>query len=98
MTDRIPSPQPTIHSLLDLSTGHLKEETARFLDETPIDLWPISGGRTRYGFLISVPDELTRTIEEDLQACLAFARRHNCPYILFDRDAAHHPALQRYDW
>lgn len=98
MTDQTFTPQPTILPLLDLSTGHLTRETARFLSETPIELWPVSGGRTLYGYLISVPEKLTSTIQADLLACLAFARQHNCPYILFDRDAAHHPELQRYDW
>ena len=89
-----------VRKFFDISTAHLTQETRDALDEghgpTPIFRHP-----DRYGWFIWVPDapEIPE-IEEcppDLMACILLARRHDCDYLLIDRDAELHPELTDYE-
>lgn len=86
----------TVRKFLDLSTGHLTEETRDRLSdgEGPTPTYPHPDG---FGWLVWVPEdqgvmaELEKWAEDvncpaDLLACFKAARKRGCDYILFDSD------------
>lgn len=85
---------------LDLSTCHVAEETAHWLDEnlcTGITIAPYE-----YGAFVSVPSELPDIdgldCPKDLKKVLRFARQMGCDMVRFDKDADILPDLQHFDW
>jgi hypothetical protein len=102
---------PTIRNFLDLSTAHLSEATRDMLDEADFrDGGFCPGGRMSYGWFLYAdesskqdgswyPNEETRgeDMPADLWRCMAYARAHNCDYVLFDADAPIDPNLPTYE-
>lgn len=78
---------PRIIPVLSLSTGHLSEETTRMLDNTPLNRWPTSGGRTEFGYYIHIPEDLDQSLPHDIRKCSAYGKAHGCEYLFFDRDS-----------
>ncbi|MCL8382077.1 DUF5983 family protein [Xanthobacter aminoxidans] len=87
-----------LRTFLDLSTEHMKPETAHNLDVTPIAEWSVAGGRTGHGYFIYAHDEDDGSIPPDLWAVMCFARERGAEYILFDCDAATVEGLPTFDW
>ena len=78
-----------VRNFLDISTGHLMTSTRERLEGDALPgLSIMSHG---FGWLVRVPSEFPgdelEGLSQDLLTCLTAARRRNCDYILFDRDA-----------
>ena len=86
-----------IRKFLDVSSGHLSEETWTWLDEqlTSDKLHDphnstaaqIAGGPTRYGWFVFAPEDTPDDFPDDLLAVLKAARAQGAEYALFDCDA-----------
>lgn len=83
-----------VRRFLDLSTGHLKPETHKWLDALcesqkrgDLASW---ASCTPFGWFVWAHDEESDLSEfpEDLRTCMAKAQAMGCDYVLFDRDAA----------
>ncbi len=86
-----------IRKFLTLSTGHVTAETATKLDLYPA-AWGIYGGPLEAGWFIWAPEHDIEGAPEDLMRVLRFARAHDCPYVLFDRDGDVIPDLPTWEW
>lgn len=88
----------SLRSFLDLSSGHLSQETWTWLDAQLADeklrdpmnehAAQIAGGKTRYGWLVYAPEDVAAGLPDDLTAILLDARQKGAEYVLFDCDAA----------
>lgn len=87
-----------LRTFLDLSTEHMKPETADMLEKTEWKDWPVSGSRTAHGFFIYAHDSDDGSIPADLWTVMCFARECGADYILFDCDAATVVGLPTFDW
>jgi hypothetical protein len=88
-----------IRNFLTLSTGHVSEATAKILDNNKLEDWPCFGGTvSTVGWFIYAHDENPGDIPADLFAVFEYARKHNCPYVLFDCDADTIEELPTFDW
>ena len=85
-----------IRSFLDLSSGHLSEETWAWLDaettgEKVRSFGPsaqvVLASGMRYGWFVYADEEPGEGIPEDLTAVFRLARQRGCEYVLFDCDA-----------
>lgn len=87
-----------IRRFLDCSSGHLSPETWNWLDAALSDevlrdrrsaaVAQVSGGRTRCGWFVFVPEDgEDGDVPEDLARVLAYARASDAAYVLFDVDA-----------
>lgn len=91
----------SIHSYLDLSTGHVKHETfAGWLPYTKT----LMVATHEYGAIVSVPsqdwfdDTGPADIPEDLFTVLKYARAQGCNLVNFDQDGESIGDLPFYDW
>ncbi|MEU5476680.1 hypothetical protein [Streptomyces mirabilis] len=87
-----------IRTFLDLSTAHLREETADRLDSYD----DVIAHRTTYGWLVYAPessDSLTQegNWPEELLPIVKLARANACEYVLFDADAPEYDPLPTFD-
>jgi hypothetical protein len=98
-----------VRQILDISTAHVSERTARILDEIVADdallgLRPgvIVHGKGEHGWLVYVPSEpsqeSTPDFPEDLRTCMEHARALDCDWVMFDRDGVVIDALPEYEW
>ena len=97
-----------IRYMLDISTGHLTEDTRRRLGEDSVNFFvgksctlPFAVKGSSYGWFIDVRDAAERSISErpytsDIIDCYTLALNLECSFILFDRDAERHPKLNWY--
>jgi hypothetical protein len=90
---------PTVRTFLDLSTGHLREETCRQLG----DYEGVIAHEMEYGWLMYVPvpdDDAGDQSDwpEELLPIMRLAHTVGCAYILFDADAPHTENLPIFDW
>jgi hypothetical protein len=89
---------PESRALLALSTAHVSGDTARMLNETHHDGWPVSGGPTSYGWFIYAHDDCYEEMPYDLVSTFVFARKNGFEYIMFDCDVEPITELPQYDW
>jgi len=85
---------PEISAFLTLSTSHLREDVCNEFLPSYIHAYP----KADYGWFVYVelaPDEHT---PESLMACLEFADKHKCSWIMFDRDCEPIDDLLKYEW
>lgn len=93
-----------ISRYLDLSTGHLKQETMRWLsqaDPTRSNCAGMTIAAYEYGAFVSVPEEdRIGAIDcpEDLKVVLRYARKKGLGVIRFDADAEVLADLIHFDW
>jgi hypothetical protein len=94
-----------IRKVLVLSTSHVSEETADWLDGAfdPFNLnlgvSPVSGGHyDSAGWFVYVPTEMNPKFPDDLEAVIQFARDNGVQHLLFDRDADRIEGLPVYEW
>lgn len=82
-----------IRKFLDLSTGHLCEDTREQLHKNPAMM------QNEYGFFIAIPSVqlARRDVPDDLEEIRDLARALGCDYVHFDRDADRLPGLPYYD-
>src|SRR5262249_23594946 len=95
---------PEIRKLLVLSTGHLKKETAEWLNQViledaqfvsglsdeRIENGPVIAGHAEFSYFLYCDEEAQeRDWPEDLVAVIQSARKQGAEYLLLDRDAVH---------
>ena len=97
-----------LQNMLDISTGHLTEETRRRMGEDSRNFFvgkpcslPFAVKGSSYGWFIDVRDADERAVSGvpypfDIIDCYELALKLGCAYILFDRDAERHPELNWY--
>ncbi len=76
------------HTIIALSTAHIKKETADLLNNDSIGQIVVYQ-KGNYGWFVPVPDnmdELQDTIPEDLYGCIKYAVNHQADWIMFDCD------------
>ncbi len=94
-----------VFSYLDLSTGHVSEETMHWLgDATPAKshCMGITIAPYEYGAFVSVPSDAAAFEElecaDDLKAVLHYAKGLNCDVVRFDSDGDTVPGLPHFNW
>jgi len=97
-----------VQNMLDISTGHLTEDTRRRMGEDSRNFFvgkpcslPFAVKGSSYGWFIDVRDADERAVSGapypfDIIDCYELALRLGCAYILFDRDAERHAELNWY--
>ncbi|MEH0194599.1 hypothetical protein V7S57_02570 [Caulobacter sp. CCNWLY153] len=72
-----------------LSTEHLSAATINLLNASPLEAWPVAGGRMMWGYMLWAPEDIDTGAEvpSELAAALAWARASGFDYVLFDADA-----------
>ncbi len=97
-----------VQNMLDLSTGHLTEDTRRRMGEDSRNFFvgkpcslPFAVKGSSFGWFVDVRDGDERAVSGapypfDIVDCYELALRLGCSYILFDRDAERHPDLNWY--
>lgn len=94
------TPDLPIRTILDLSTAHLSEQTCRHLNSVE----GVIADKTRYGWLMCVREDVSGRLADDcdwppeLLPAIEMARRNDCEYILFDRDAPRVDRLPTFNW
>lgn len=84
-----------IEPMLVLSTGNLTFDTCnRWMKAADHAVFE----KGEYGWFVYVTEPCNDDVPTDLAACFALARRCNCPWIMFDRDAPAAAELPSYDW
>lgn len=91
------------HTFVVISTGHVSQDTARMLEQTPSIDWPCVGGRySQYGWFIYAHDVKefvgTGRIPDDLFAVMTWARNQGLEYLLLDCDGDQIEGLPAFDW
>lgn len=88
------------YKMLALSTSHLRYATARQLDNDHPKAWAkdLYFGRSEYGWFVSTVTIPIQKFPDDLREALDFARRHDCTYVMFDRDVEPIAELPTFDW
>ncbi len=97
-----------VQKMLDISTGHLTEDTRRRMGEDSRNFFigkpcslPFAVKGSSYGWFIDVRDADERAVSGkeypfDIVDCYELALHLGCSYILFDRDAERHADLNWY--
>ena len=88
-----------IEKALTLSTAHITEKTARWLDSKPKEL--IIYPKRDYGWFISVgelEEEDLRNVPSDILFLIGCATGTDCSWLQLDRDAAIVDSLPTFDW
>lgn len=87
--------QKYFRKMLQISTGHVAEATAKGLDKRQINILTI---KHEHGWFVWVDDQPDDSVPADLVACLNVARQNGCSWINFDCDSEKVPDLQLFDW
>lgn len=85
--------------VLTLSTCHIREETARALDECAYTELVIYK-KERFGWWIYIPrywQDIIKNVPDDLAACIELAADNCCEWLCLDRDGKVED-LPSYDW
>lgn len=94
----------SVLSYLDLSTGHISQETCNgWLKEDPQNLVI---AEYEWGYFVSVPSDtadtplevLAQDMPEDLAKVLEYARANGCTIVRFDGAGYEMDELPTYDW
>ncbi|WNV83096.1 hypothetical protein [Umezawaea sp. Da 62-37] len=91
-----------IRTFLDLSTGHLREQTCRHL----ADYKGIIAHEFTYGWLMYIHDPDDDSVEpidqadwpDELAPIIQLAQASGCDYVLFDADGPHADNLPVFAW
>ncbi len=91
-----------LEKILILSTAHLSVATLDYLNATHSDLWPHSGNRVDYGFLMYAHDERPtfdpgKKCPDEVWACCVKARELGADWLKFDCDADEIDGLEVFD-
>lgn len=86
-----------ILDMLELSTAHISENTARLLENNECkDL--ILSAWMEYGWIIYTNSTLTTDVPEDLARVLRYAHGLGISYVKIDRDGEVLESLPTYEW
>lgn len=86
----------TVRTFLDCSTAHISKSTNDMLEAGELDIYILSG---ECGWLIYADINEPDRLPADLAAVCAYASKiRKCDYVMLDRDAVEHDALEVYDW
>lgn len=85
-----------IYKYLDLSTGHITNETANWLDTNPEGVIVYSKGG--YGWFIHVSEEFDDEVPKELVTVLEYARKKKCNWLVLDADGELIDELEHFDW
>ena len=90
-----------ITKMVTISTGHIKESTVEFLDNSLI----LSIYRTPYNYTIWIENDTKNYFEDckteipnDLWACIMFAHNLDCQWLCLDGDGEIVDELPVYEW
>lgn len=88
-------PNPTIHRMLDLSTAHLPPEARAELNNYE----GVTAREYEYGWLLYVPPRLGSGADypDFINDIWRYATKHDCRYVLLDRDAEEITDLPTYE-
>ncbi|WP_396604830.1 hypothetical protein ACFLEY_22145 [Bradyrhizobium sp. YCK136] len=81
-------------TLLHLSTAHITKATSEILDAGQ----KYYSSKHDYGWFIWVDAEPPTDMPADLQACLIFAGKLGCRWIIFDCDVPPISDLPKHEW
>lgn len=92
-----------ITKALCLSTMHISQETARWLDErhktysSPFSIW-----EGEHGYFIpaypAARDEINKDIPADLMRVMCHAVMHECSFVRLDSDGPVEEGIETYEW
>jgi hypothetical protein len=86
-----------VQKYLDLSTGHVSNDTALWLDSQPSSI--IMYPKGEYGwFVYAASEEYDDDTPKDLIACIDHAKALDCTWIMFDADGELIEELPEYEW
>lgn len=98
----------SVRKFLDLSTGHLTEQTREWIDANLIRVpygaavfatygtFALANGE--YGWFVYVPTEpAALQVPDDLATCIRFAEDQDCDWLLFDTDGGRVDGLAFYE-
>lgn len=86
-----------IQKLLDISTAHILESTAQWLNNTPGDL--ILYPKAEYGwFIYTGSEEFPEDTPEELANAIIYAESLGCHWLVLDRDGEIINELPSFDW
>lgn len=94
--------------IINLSTDHIRQETAELLDEQTrhdkdcLDSIAVYK-KDEYGYFVYIMDygeEANEDLPEDLKDCIRLAKSNDCEMIIFDRDfdPISGNTLKTYEW
>lgn len=99
---------PDVSKVLELSTAHIAQATAKRIDHGPdiqrlIVYQTLTPDGDWGAYLIHTGDDeydpsMDLDIPEDLRACVILARRLGCRWLMLDRDAPKVSELPTYAW
>lgn len=104
---RFDPPQYEMRRLMVLSTAHISEETANYLnliEANSVAEWPATGGvyGENDGWFFYCHEENNgeghRHIPDDLFEVMKYARLHGCDNLLLDNDGPRVDALPQWEW
>ena len=93
--------------MLDISTAHVDALTACKLDgdfswDTQMNPPVIAYQKEGVGWWLYVPsepgNETDPAFPPELRACMELARKHDCDWIMFDKDSPVIDELEAFDW
>ena len=92
-----------IYKIICLSTAHIPPETSKSIDENlSRGVWSSTISAFDYGWFVTVPKEekdcWSTKYPYGMQNVLRYANKHDCSYILLDRDGPVEDDLAIYDW
>lgn len=97
-----------ISKVLELSTAHVSEKTAKMLDEEAETFSPefplVIYSKGEFGWYVVVPEDeedreqAKELLPEDLVVVMNFAIEQDCKWIFFDRDVEPSIELPCYEW
>ena len=93
-----------ICKMLTISTAHIKEETAKILEDhssSLIDYDLVIYDKDEFGWWIHLPDEDYKelhNVPDDLKVCLNLAVENGCEWLCLDCDGEVVDCLPTYEW
>lgn len=90
-----------IVKMLDVSTIHISEKTANWIDNQVQENNFIIYPKSEYGWFLPCDlflEEREKMIPSDLLIVLEYAFSNGCTWVMFDRDGLNNSNLPIYDW
>ena len=86
-----------IQQILDISTAHVLQSTAEWINNTPGDL--ILYPKGEYGwFIYTQSEELPEDTPVELVEAIEYAKSIGCDWLVLDRDGETIDNLPSFDW
>jgi hypothetical protein len=82
--------ESSVRRFLDLSTAHVPQKTVPWLDKQTTKM--------EYGWWVTTAYTQEEDCPTEVRHILELAAKHNCAYVLLDRDAEKIKGLPVFDW